>query len=223
MENSLISSLKSDFLKFLNSEDDEDNNSLNDKCLISNKPLETNYITLNCSHKFNYDNIYNEVYRQKYKINTLESQRLKINQIKCPYCREITNNLLPYIERENIEKIKGVNHPSVYSLSLFKCNYIYKSGKNKNCKCNKNAWNFMENEGWLCKTHNILIQKKEDKVEKKIDIEQFKIDNSENYKKYIKFTNQSLKLLLKENNLKVSGNKIELIKRLIDNNIYANT
>ena len=220
MEESNIENLKTQFQNFLNSDDDESDI---ERCLISNNPLEINYITLNCNHKFNYKNIYNEVCKQKCKINPLESQRLKLNQIKCPYCREITNNLLPYIEEKNIEKIRGVNYPSVYSLSLFKCNYIFKSGKNRNCKCNTNAWNFNEKEGWLCKTHNNLIIKKLEKKEKDNKKEDFINDNAEIYKKYLKITNNNLKILLKNNNLKVSGNKKDLIIRLIDNNISINT
>ena len=218
MEENNIENLKNHFHNFLNSYD-EDNNDDFEKCLISNKPLEINYVTLNCNHKFNYNNIYNEVCKQKCKINPLESQRLKLNQIKCPYCREITNNLLPLIEGKNIEKIKGVNYPSVYSLSLFKCNYIYKSGKNKNCKCNANAWNFNETNGWLCKTHNNLIIKKSEKNEKDINEQQLIHNNEDIFKKYLKITNNKLKNLLKDNNLKVSGNKKDLILRLISNSV----
>ena len=220
MEESNIENLKTQFQNFLNSDDDESDI---ERCLISNKPLEINYITLNCNHKFNYKNIYNEVCKQKCRINTLETQRLKLNQIKCPYCREITNNLLPYIEGENIEKKRGVNYPSVYSLSLFKCNYIFKSGKNKNCKCNANAWNFNEKEGWLCKTHNNIIIKKLDKKEKENKKEDIINEKGEIYKKYLKITNNNLKILLKNNNLKLSGNKKDLIMRLIDNNISIHT
>ena len=73
-------------------------------CLITREPLTDNYITLECNHKFNYLPLYNEVSNQK--INTyLETTYLKINQIKCPYCRNITNNLLPYIYHKDVLKI----------------------------------------------------------------------------------------------------------------------
>lgn len=215
-----IKNLKTEFLNLINSNTDSNDENL---CLITGCPLEENYVTLNCNHKFNYYNIYKEVCKQKCKINPLETQRLKFNQIKCPYCREVTNNLLPYIEGKNIEKIRGVNHPSVYSLSLFKCNYIYKSGKNKDCKCNMNAWNFNEKNGWLCKKHNSLIIKNQEKVNEKVEEEKYLKNNDELYKKYSKLTNQSLKLLLKDNNLKISGNKTSLIFRLINNNICINS
>ena len=68
MEESNIENLKTQFQNFLNSDDDESDI---ERCLISNNPLEINYITLNCNHKFNYKNIYNEVCKQKCKINPL--------------------------------------------------------------------------------------------------------------------------------------------------------
>ena len=43
--------------------------------------------------------LYNEVIKQKTVINTFEITHLKINEIKCPYCREITSKLLPYIDK----------------------------------------------------------------------------------------------------------------------------
>ena len=41
---------------------DENNNKL---CLISNTKLETNYITLDCNHKFNFLPLYYEIVYQK--------------------------------------------------------------------------------------------------------------------------------------------------------------
>ena len=65
----------------------------NNICLITGEQLETNYIELDCKHCFNYIPIYNEVVYQKTK-RLLDNRFLKNNQIKCPYCRKINNNLL---------------------------------------------------------------------------------------------------------------------------------
>ena len=80
----------------------EDNNNV---CLISSMPLDDAFICLPCNHKFNYINIYNEIIKQKQKFSNLETCKLKINQIKCPYCRTIHNNLLPYYKLSNINRI----------------------------------------------------------------------------------------------------------------------
>ena len=69
--------------------------SSNEKCLISNEDLESNYIKLDCGHKYNYLDLYNEIVYQKTK-KILDNNRLKINEMKCPYCRNITNKLLPF-------------------------------------------------------------------------------------------------------------------------------
>ena len=71
------------------------NNNNNDVCLISNENLDNNYIKLDCGHKFNYLPIFNEVIYQKKK-RILDNNHLKLNEIKFPYCRKITKDLLPY-------------------------------------------------------------------------------------------------------------------------------
>ena len=53
------------FFDELNSDDCDPNNT----CLIENKPLVDNFITLSCGHKFNYLPIYNEIIKQKTKYN----------------------------------------------------------------------------------------------------------------------------------------------------------
>ena len=60
-----------------------------DTCLITNEKLEYNNIELSCGHQFNYIPLYNEVKYQKTK-KMLDNSQLKINEIKCPYCRTIT-------------------------------------------------------------------------------------------------------------------------------------
>ena len=78
------------FNNLLNDDITEEDNT----CLITNENLDDNNIKLNCGHKFNYEALYNEVVYQKTR-RLLDNAQLKINQIKCPYCRNITNNLLP--------------------------------------------------------------------------------------------------------------------------------
>ena len=105
------------------------------KCLISNKNLEKNAITLKCNHGFNYDPLLKEVTKQKAPCrNRLEIQRLKKFQMKCPYCRHIHNHILPY--RPIDKQIVGVNWPPKYALQPHKCIAILKSGKRKGTACN---------------------------------------------------------------------------------------
>jgi hypothetical protein len=81
-------------------------------CLITNSPLESNHIQLTCGHKFNYIPLYFDIKNHKQKFNSLEgtANRLAMNEIRCPYCRNKQFGLLPYYENLGIEKTHGVNY-----------------------------------------------------------------------------------------------------------------
>jgi hypothetical protein len=82
----------------------EDNTKL---CLITQQPLEESHVVLNCGHCFNYDAIFKDVYNHKKKHYTLDSMRLRDYQIRCPYCRNVQNQLLPYYK--GYRRVHGVN------------------------------------------------------------------------------------------------------------------
>jgi len=130
------------FKMCLNDDDEEmyDDDYKNSKtCLISSERLVDKYITLPCGHKFNYIPIFNEVYNQKCIVNHKEISRVPHRCIKCPYCRNICNGILPY--RENIisDKIEGVNWPLKYAIKNEVCSYVFMSGKKKGIKCNNSC------------------------------------------------------------------------------------
>ena len=133
-----------------------------ERCLITNEPLGKIHIALDCGHKFNYEPLLNEVIQQKKKGNTLESQRLRVNQIKCPYCRRIQSKLLPNLK--DTFEVYGVNYPKKYCMELFKCNYVFKSGKRKGELCNKGC-----NEE-MCTQHmkQQLNKKKKEELKKNV-------------------------------------------------------
>jgi hypothetical protein len=118
--------------KSLDNNDNNDNNNNNNNntnkeeddknvCQITNLPLLDHYITLECSHKFNYDSIYKEICNQKYvfrsySVETLTSseyQKFKDSGkdyfIKCPYCRCIQFTLLPYYPNSVYKQKYGIN------------------------------------------------------------------------------------------------------------------
>ena len=127
----------------------DDNNIINNDsdentCLITKEPLDNNHIELKCKHKFNFLPLYLEVKKQKKNVNHSESTRLSINQIKCPYCRNIQHKLLPFYGSHEIsmasniiEPIYGVNSPAKFCMYINKCPAIFKSGKRKGEMCNK--------------------------------------------------------------------------------------
>ena len=196
-----------DFYKEINSlnESNDDNNI----CLLTGELLSNNYIILDCNHKFNYLPLYKEICQQKKnKYNTLETTRLLLNQIKCPYCRNITNNLLPYILDDNVELKSGINSPFKYSLKINNCEWIYINGKNKGNKCNCSS--FIFNNKNFCLKHHKINNNKDKHFNNIYDKEKLNIISK-------KYTVSDLKNLLKENKNKLSGNKEELIIRLLEN------
>lgn len=90
-------------------------------CLITQVPLHKDHVTLICGHKFNYDAIFNDVYNHKKKSHDLETTRLKGNQIRCPYCRNIQHSVLPCPDGK--KQVHGVNmdvieHGNHYMLAM---------------------------------------------------------------------------------------------------------
>ena len=117
-------------------EDDSDT----EVCNINGEPLGEYHITLLCGHKFNYEPLYNEIKTQKLSVKVTRSihKKLSVKQLKCPLCRNIQSQLLPWIPHfTHCPKIYGVNSPSVYSMYINKCDYIFKNGKKKGLTCGK--------------------------------------------------------------------------------------
>lgn len=191
------------FNRLLNMDINEDSLD-NDICLISYEKLEKNYITLDCGHKFNYINLYKELVNQKTK-KILDNKYLKINEIKCPYCRKITPKLIPYYKYYDLKCIKGVNCPPQFYIDTPKCECILKNGN----KCNQ--YGCETNTGIYCNKHIKYLKHEEDIM----------LNNSEEYKIYSKLKINKLKELLSFNNCIKSGNKNKLIARII-NRKYSN-
>jgi len=92
--------------------DDSDNNIDEQSaqvCLITNTPLTKHFVELECKHAFNYVPLFKDLVNHKTKFSTLDTHRLKVNEIRCPYCRNKQGNVLPYIEELGLPKEHGVN------------------------------------------------------------------------------------------------------------------
>ena len=206
---------------------EELNNSLNDNielqpenvCLISNLPLDDTHITLPCNHKFNYYYIFNEILNIKKKnYSTFSNYNgLGLNEIRCPYCRTIYPNLLPpSLDINGVYKHNNVNSPANYSFKLT-C---------KDNRCTNSTTTFVTPLGYYCKKHYIYwksktqtegnCDKNENDKTKTLSEELNETWDNSGWKQY---TIHSLKRILRENNLKVSGTKPYLISRLINNNV----
>jgi len=139
---------------------DSDNEDDEEVCLITNSPLDKNHIVLPCKHKFNFIPLYKEVLNQKTCTLTshLNIDKLLINEIKCPYCRQKTKQILPHIKLNNdMCYYVGVNSPEEYCMPFHTCSYIFKSGKNKNKNCEKTS--FYKEDKCYCSQHHNTKQK----------------------------------------------------------------
>jgi len=156
-------------------------------CLISNIKLEETPVKLCCGHTFNYDSIFNEIKQQKniYPNSNiyLETQKLNVNQIKCPYCRTVQNGLIPY--RKDYPRLQRVNWPPKYHYLPNSCIYKFLSGKRKNTLCNKKC-----SESY-CPNHFSIIEKRTAKIEAK----KAKLKAKEEKKKAKKATNNVVKFV----------------------------
>ncbi|AET72867.1 hypothetical protein PGAG_00413 [Phaeocystis globosa virus 12T] len=171
-------------------------------CLITNEKLEVNSIKLRCNHEFNYLPLYNEVVYQKTK-KLQDNSLLKINQIKCPYCRNVDEVLLPCYKYYSVKPVRGVTYPEEHSMKFHECQHInVKDGK----KCSGSAC--ITPDGIFCNKH-FKATKKETEI--------LATEPSTTTDMYNKLKINELKALLKLNNCKVGGKKEELVNRIIVN------
>lgn len=138
-----------------------DTNSENEEnfCLLTKEPLQHVHIVLACGHKFNYIPLYREVIAQKTiglsSTGYYTSHSLKRNEIKCPYCRNVQDKLLPYLECDGVKKMVNVNYPTKLSMTSQLCMYSANlhSKKSKNStSCKENAI-ACRNGIYVCKKH----------------------------------------------------------------------
>jgi DNA-directed RNA polymerase subunit RPC12/RpoP len=99
------------------------------RCLISNKPLDANCVTMECGHIFNYVPLYHDILNHKKKFNSMEKKILKTMEIRCPYCRNIQTALLPFFDLEGVEKVHGVNFVDTSRMVTATHNNIWIKGK----------------------------------------------------------------------------------------------
>lgn len=123
---------------------DEAKDTDDSKCLITDAPLTAFHVKLTCGHKFNYGPLYQEVLRQKGRNGVYNYfEKIGTHQVKCPYCRSITNGLLPYLGNSphpTIKRLVGVNAPAAMCMPGVPCgapkcsaNAFYEFGTNQYC------------------------------------------------------------------------------------------
>lgn len=93
----------------------------------------------------------------------LETMKLQYNEIKCPYCRVVTQKLLPYYPYPDVNQVKYVNSPSGLSMKGVSCEYYNLFPVKSNTKSNgggratekmcESCPTYDERYGLLCRVH----------------------------------------------------------------------
>lgn len=151
------------FKNLLQNLEDSDDENDESRCKISQNKLDKNKITLECGHSFNFITLYNELLNQKDIIINMDTNKPNYGQIKCPYCRQMNNSLLPHVRLTNEMKfITGINSPENLCMSFFNCNHKLKSGPNKGMNCPNNG--FYIDEVCFCRKHHSYYTTKQKKI-----------------------------------------------------------
>jgi len=225
-------------------DDKDENEEEKDECLITNETLGNHSVKLNCGHKFNYEPLYNDIINHKKKYNSMEKCILKIFEIRCPYCRTVQPNLLPYHEELGLAKVHGVNYideliqlkdsaHSVYNKweKGVCCYKIYDSSQNTYIPCSNTQVILVNPTGQkYCYNHKYIAQKeyiakkkmeikekqKEEKLQKKLAEKKEKDELKENLKK------QKLeeKMKIKDENINKKV-KLTKTKTLVNENVVV--
>lgn len=208
-----------DFWKELN--DDSDDEKDEDLCLLTNTKLIRNFITLPCTHKFNYIPIYNEILHSK-QYQKYNKYPLRSNQIKCPYCRTTHNKLLLWIPHNGLEFNRLAAGTTLSRCLPHKsCEYTYKTGKNKGCQCGDMRAYEYEDGHVFCSKHRKQYEKsqktkktkktKKGKTQDKKDL--LTADEKTFLKKHLK---EEIKNILNQNNIyyKKASTKLVLMRTM---------
>jgi hypothetical protein len=106
------------------------------RCPISGEPIEPpDRMQLPCGHTFDIHRLYAEVRRQKLRPAATERPRLRLNEMKCPYCRTVFPRLLPPALGQ--ATARGVNSPRRYCLLNRTCIHTFSTGARKGTPCGK--------------------------------------------------------------------------------------
>ena len=188
----------------------EENNNI---CLLSHEPLDTETcIKLECGHKFNHYPLFKEIFSQKKKYTSFgENRYLKDNELLCPYCRSKQSKLLPFIFTNKIKRVYGVNSPKKWTMMPNKCQYCFKTGKNKGKQCGKGC--IKE----YCDYHYSIMQSRKTKTKTKTNLNNVNINKNTSKEELSKLTVKTMCNYCKDNKLKRYSRlkKKELVELII--------
>lgn len=198
-----------DFYAELNQAYQENESDYDNNCLISGVTLNSETsIKLECGHSFDYEALFNDIQESKYGNSynySYNYNKLRDHQLRCPYCRQIQDCILPYYPDVIKKRVRGVNYPFNWGMGKNVCNYAFKSGKNKGVLCGRKC------HREKCHQHYLLSKtvKKDEFTPESVERQEGKLRN---------YTVSELRLVAKYHKLKGYSKlkKNDLIKKIID-------
>ena len=218
-------------------------------CLITNLPLKERFVELKCGHKFNYIPLYKDILNHKKKFNNMEQTKtkLKYNEIRCPYCRNVQNELLPYYEDLSYPKEHGVNFFDNNKINSYcecinannQCQYETTFVDNENNSQVQPCFHYgythyvlktkYNNSNKYCYSHKVVVlnetkEKIKQEIQKeKLEIKQKKLEEKNKLKEELKEKklNEKLAKQNKNNNIHnliISDDNVVLVNNIAINN-----
>lgn len=111
------------------------------RCLVTGDELGPNHVKLDCGHKFNYMAIYNELRMlRSWSGRPYDTNYVTKGEIRCPYCREVTKGVLPYVPTAVPVLTRGLNSPLSLSIGKHTCEHTLVRGARRGQTCGKAAF-----------------------------------------------------------------------------------
>lgn len=211
-----------DFWSEVNADVDNDDS----LCMLTKTPLDENHVTLPCGHKFNYTGLVKESASGRAPTRYRSRQFLPAGYTKCPYCRKHHYGLILWIPDHNVSHIVGVTTMARNALPMQQCTYVKKSGKTKGEHCSS-CLAYKSKYGVYCRIHHSRmitsekqsIKKQELKVKRASDLAVLEQHIKNIRPGLLKRKVSELKAVLKANNLPISGTKVTLAGRVLENDL----
>ena len=166
-------------------------------CLITGNELDETAITLECGHSFNYLPLFNDLFCYKYDkpqgyYSYSDNLNLRDHQIRCPYCRQVQEKILPYHPDIESKRVKGINHPPALCMGKNTCTHVFKSGKNKGRQCGKKCYREMCNQHFKVEVKIEDVVMNREQLNKFTLVELRRLAKSKGAKKYSKLKKNDL-------------------------------
>ena len=174
-----------------------------DECRLSLAPLGPNAITLKCGHRFDYMALYRECAESHWDWKIPPGHR----HIVCPYWREPSEGLLPYHPRmPGVELIRGVTSPQRHAMPGPTCTHVLARGPRVGQCCGKPGLVPPGGTEPRCTAH--WSAKVSTKPTQRLPANLARIGRTH--------TLARLRELAKQNSIKSSGPKNQLLTRLVN-------